>query len=93
MPVRRCLYHTEVKWHKFILHYNVDNSVNAERVHLEEIYNDNAIDGYNYHKSFGLLILLHRTISTIYIQCWDQDFENRVLGYFSPIRVQTELIQ
>ena len=69
----------------FRLHYNVDNSVNDQRVHLEEIYNDQVVDGYSYHESVGLLILLHRTVSTIRIQCGDREFENRVLGYFSQL--------
>ena len=69
----------------FRLQYNVDNSVNDQRVHLEEIYNDQVVDGYSYHESVGLLILLHRTVSTIRIQCGDREFENRVLGYFSQL--------
>ena len=43
------------------------------------------VDGYSYHESVGLLILLHRTVSTIRIQCGDREFENRVLGYFSQL--------
>ena len=69
----------------FRLHYNVDKSVNDQRVHLEEIYNDQVVDGYSYHESVGLLILLHRIVSTIRIQCGDREFENRVLGYFSQL--------
>ena len=69
----------------FRLHYNVDNSVNDHRVHLEEIYNNEVVDGYSYHDSVGLLILLHRIVSTIRIQCGDREFENRVLGYFSQL--------
>ena len=69
----------------FRLHYNVDNSVNDHRVHLEEIYNNEVVDGYSYHDSVGLLILLHRIVSTIRIQCDDREFENRVLGYFSQL--------
>ena len=69
----------------FRLHYNVDNSVNDHRVHREEIYNNEVVDGYSYHESVSLLLLLHRIVSTIRIQCGDREFENRVLGYFSQL--------
>ena len=59
--------------------------MNDQRVHLEEIYNDNIIAEYSYHESVGLLILLLRAISTVLIQCGDREFENRVLGYFSQL--------
>ena len=75
----------------FRLHYNVDNSVNDHCVHLEEIYNNEVVDGYSYHESVGLLILLHRTVSTIRIQCGDREFENRVLGYFSQLGYKRSL--
>ena len=42
---------------KFILHYNVDNSVNDQRVHLEEIYKENTIAGYSYHDICFIYIL------------------------------------
>ena len=69
----------------FSLYNNVDNSVKDHRVHLEEIYNNEVVDGYSYHDSVGLLLLLHRIVSTIRIQCGDREFENRVLGYFSQL--------
>ena len=52
----------------FRLHYNVDNSVNDHRVHLEEIYNNGVVDGYSYHDSVGLLLLYQLSVYSVMIE-------------------------